>query len=425
MTDTDPAPAARGSVFERHPVLTMGALLTLLVLAVCIGAEWLLALREGDEAALRAGVSEDATALVERHIRLRERRPLTTWKNVPTPDYLAGADDLPPGPYWIRTDAEGFIEPSRVHEDPDLTVVFLGGSTTECAFLPEEARWPYLAGRELEALSGSLRVNSFNAGKSGNHSMHSNDLLLNKVLPMAPDAVALMHAVNDLSVLLHEGSYWNDNPTRSLILTRPDPDRVHLAPLSSQILSLGMVVKEHTFPRLYERISAIGPLRAALKALYRRGTVQGRIVERRGRETDAWDEVPALETARIVAAFERSLETFVEVARAWGTTPVLMTQANRFTPDLPRDGSAAGRAALERFDGDLERYAAFRATALRMNDAVRAVARRNQVALVDLAEAVPASPSHLYDTVHYNEAGSRLAARVVAETLWAELSAGR
>ena len=52
--------------------------------------------------------------------------------------------------YILRTDKDGFIEPSIIHDDADMEIVFLGGSTTECLYVREENRFPYLTGRRLE-----------------------------------------------------------------------------------------------------------------------------------------------------------------------------------------------------------------------------------------------------------------------------------
>ena len=55
--------------------------------------------------------------------------------------------------------------PSKVHDHPDLTLAFLGGSTTECIYVDENNRFPYLAGRLIEEQTG-LKVNSYNAGRA-------------------------------------------------------------------------------------------------------------------------------------------------------------------------------------------------------------------------------------------------------------------
>jgi len=103
--------------------------------------------------------------------------------------------------YRFRVDKDGFIMPSKIHDNPQLTLVFLGGSPTECSYVDEENRFPYLVGRLVENKTG-LRTDSYNAGKGGNTSLHSLDVLLNKVILLKPDVTIMMHNVNDLAVLL-------------------------------------------------------------------------------------------------------------------------------------------------------------------------------------------------------------------------------
>jgi hypothetical protein len=66
----------------------------------------------------------------------------------------------------------------------------------------------------LEKKSG-LRVNAYNAAMAGNNSLHSINILLNKVIPLQPNIVFMMHNINDLAILLHEDSYWNKNKYKS------------------------------------------------------------------------------------------------------------------------------------------------------------------------------------------------------------------
>ncbi|MCS6771121.1 MAG: SGNH/GDSL hydrolase family protein [Kiritimatiellae bacterium] len=142
---------------------------------------------------------------VERVIRLREHAPNQNRWVRPTREYMQGVDSLERKFYRLATDENGFIMPSAIHETPDIELVFLGGSTTECLYVDETNRFPYLAGRLLESRTG-LRINSYNGGHSGNHSMHSLNVLINKVLPMQPDAVILCHNINDFATLLYEGT---------------------------------------------------------------------------------------------------------------------------------------------------------------------------------------------------------------------------
>ena len=100
-----------------------------------------------------------------RHIRLKEHPPNSIVNYDVSFDIPTFGDNVPSGTFRIEADNEGFISPSFVHEDADLTILFLGGSTTECLYVEESLRFPYLVGRLLE--TDGKRVNSINGGRSG------------------------------------------------------------------------------------------------------------------------------------------------------------------------------------------------------------------------------------------------------------------
>ena len=53
----------------------------------------------------------------------------------------------------------------------------------------------------------------------------------------------------------------------------------------------------------------------------------------------------------------------------------------------------------------------------RMNDTVRQTAAKFDVPVIELASAIPPSVDFMFDAIHFNEAGSRMAAGVIAEEL--------
>ena len=198
--------------FERNPKKTICSLLIVLFFMVAYGAEKLLEYKKP-----AVGFNY---ALPNRAIRLREYRPSMIESFLPGKEerYF---DSLVLKKYVIRIDKDGFIIPSKKYDHPDLSLVFLGASTTECRFMEEDQRFPYLVGSLLEKKLG-FKINSYNAARSGNHSLHSIDILLNKVMPIKPQIVLMMHNINDLVILLYEKSYWNNNSSRSVIIDMND-----------------------------------------------------------------------------------------------------------------------------------------------------------------------------------------------------------
>lgn len=123
--------------------------------------------------------------------------------------------------YPFRIDNNGFILPHNNYDNPDNKIVFIGGSTTECMYVTENNRFPYLTGQLIEEKTNK-QINSYNAGVSGNSSIHSLDILLNKIIPKKPDIVVIMHAVNDYAILAYDHSYWPVGTPRSELITIND-----------------------------------------------------------------------------------------------------------------------------------------------------------------------------------------------------------
>ncbi len=368
------------TIFERHPKKTLAILVGLAVVLLSLAADRLLALK------LKApGLP------VERFVRLRELSPRTFEVFTPKPQVFDAEAGSHPRPVTIRVDDEGFLMPSRIHQQPDLVLAFLGGSTTECRAVPEENRFPYLAGRCLEAKLNA-KVNSLNAARSGNNSLHSLNILLHKLMPLQPDFVLMMHNINDLITLLYETTYWNKNPSRRVI--------VELRPtLTGHVRGFFQILREHTIPHLYLAVKRLGPAKGAEPDIDEFRHVRGRQVEVR--------------ESFLLGETRSNLQSFLDLCRARGITPVLLTQANRFQADLDPETWQEVRVieaqgiSYEKFQG---LYASF-------NQAIRDVGAANQAAVIDLAREIPPEAKYLHDPVHLTERGSKMAADIICRRL--------
>ena len=321
-----------------------------------------------------------------RYIRLREYRPLTRLMLPFSPGRPFSANHLSAKKYPLKVDRDGFIMPSRKYARPDLSLVFLGGSTTECLFVDEESRFPYLAGVILEEKTGK-KINSYNSARSGNNSLNAIDILVNKVIPLKPRVVVFMENINDLSTLLYEGTYWNKNSSRSPVETM------------NQTKWLGKLLREICIPNLnYAYHNLNDKLFSSRKDEF--AAVRGRKLH--------------LDQARLAREFAMNLQTIVDICRIRGITPVLMTQASRITarPD---------RAVRNYFNHCLKgsglSYRDLAAAYESFNETIRRVGRQNQVMVIDLAREIPANHTYIYDMVHLSDTGSKYAAKLIAAKL--------
>ena len=340
------------------------------LLALLIAAELLLRVvyfqrNNKDSFALVALIHkmQNRNAVIEtenRFIRLKELRPSLDYKIRPQKEYLQNCENLIDKEYKFRTDSNGFILPQFNDMNSSFSIFFLGGSTTECSFVSEDLRYPYLVGKHLNDTFEN-KINVYNSGVSGNHTYHAIDILLNKIVPLKPKYVVLMECINDWTTLLFEGSYWNRNPTRSLIV---DPNSK-------------LPINSDEWAHL------------------------------RGKKL-AWD------AGKIVEEFKKAQLTFISICKANNIEPILMTQANRYSQVPDEKITKDLTSKLEPFGLTYDDVKNINSL---MNNQIRENATKNNLLLIDLDRLVPRSSVYMYDIVHYNDKGSILAAEIISKEL--------
>ena len=374
--------------FERNPKKTVVWLVLSLMLAVTYGAEKLLA---------HLNRTHNLVLFTERrYINLREVLPNLDTVDVPPDKAVRESDGLVQKPYRVRTDAQGFMLPYLRHEKPDLTLVFLGGSTVACIYVEEDQRFPSLVGNLLAQKTGK-KITSINSGVGGNNSLHSLDILLNKIIPLRPDVVVLMHNINDLVALIYDRTYWSQNPTRAAIVNFSFYKNL------TGLKAITTLARDLYIPNLH----------AATRVLSRK--IFGKKVK------DPDDEFAhvrgkrlTVDQAAILDEFKMNLTAFINLCRARRITPVLMTQFNRYKADP----DPKVLKAMQGFESDagipvrefIELYARF-------NQAIREVGQADGVLVIDLAALIPQDQRYMYDVVHLNTRGSQLAAQLISERL--------
>jgi lysophospholipase L1-like esterase len=275
----------------------------------------------------------------------------------------------------LRTDDRSYIEPASAHANPDTTIVFLGGSTTECSAVDERLRFPVLVG-DILARDGTA-VNTKNAGRSGNTLHDSLNIFLNHVVYDRPDFVVLMHVVNDIGVLTRDGDYQgrSGHPVR-------------LGNLAAWVAQMAS-----------SRSSLVAMIRNAV----RKGEVRSDALA--GFDRMKQQNSPSLERVDSTPYVTR-LRAFVRMARALSIEPILMTEPLSSSTNVLTPGWA-----------DLGNQDVF-------NQHVRRVANEEGVFLIDLVMYLQEQVPHwdepgvvFYDGMHVNDEGSRIYARYIAEQL--------
>ncbi|MBF0540379.1 MAG: SGNH/GDSL hydrolase family protein [Nitrospirae bacterium] len=339
----------------------------------------------------------------ERYIVLREHRPLQSSKVYTSA--TVGKYSL------VRLDENGFVIPSKVHNDPDIKMVFLGDSTTLVENAQEDKRFPYLVGRILEEKTGK-KINSYNGAGNGNNSLHSINILLNKVLPLKPDFVVLMEVGMDLGVLVDNNTYWNKIE-----------DRAPVIEIDNNFIKKLIIRKiKHILPNVGNEIQCFVDF---IKGHYihRQNKVSPSIINATDESAKKQQKEKTVDPQYICHEYEMNLQTFINICKARNITPVLMTQGNMF-----RDEETASK------DKDSEIYKKLLRDAeslgmtftqsnnlyFKFNQIIRDIGKKNNILVIDLDREIPKDDTNFCDAVHFKQKGSILAADIISNAFLAD-----
>ena len=378
--------------FDKHARKVLAVVWVVTLIAGVALLEWMLTPGGGRHrsSAHSAGPSP------ARHIVMREWRRDTDYTFPTSEARRQFGDGSVPASYALSVNSAGFIEPARRHEKPDITLAFLGGSTTECALVLPENRFPDLAARKLEAALG-LKVNGLNAGMSGNNSMHALALLVGKVLPQRPDFVVLMEAVNDVGVLSAHGSYWVRQGSLRFVVN----DRQSVSEAGRLLTASLIPYTTELVQNAWRRTRGLFGMRQAYADVL---------------PLRAPSAAPSSDRRKTAArAYESSLKSFVHTVSAWGATPVLMTQVNvEPRTETERRSTFLDRKQLAKVVDRPEDFASMHD---HFNAILRAVAKTEGAILIDLAAAHAWAFGDVYDAIHFTDRGSQRVADIVAAAL--------
>ncbi|MBU4231173.1 MAG: SGNH/GDSL hydrolase family protein [Proteobacteria bacterium] len=367
--------------FNKNPIKTIVITVLVMLVLITYGAEKILQYKN-------QGIGFNYN-LPHRAITLREYRPLMKeWLEAGKEEQ--NYDTLVTKKYLLRIDNDGFIVPSKKYNNPDMSIVFLGGSTTECRYVAEDHRFPYLAGVLLEQQTG-IKINSYNAARSGNHSLHSLDILLNKVFPIKPDIVVMLHNMNDLVVLLYESSYWNPKSSKPIIFD-----------INKEIdANFYKIIRDRYIPNL---AAAMHNFDKSLRSLMKSGKKNNdEFAKMRGKHL-------TVDKSAMVDQFEMNLQSFIYLCKARNFIPVLMTMPSRFKekPD---------QIILDTFNNVTLDYFQFRELFDLFNKSILKKAHENNIMVIDLAKEIPQENEFMCDIVHYTDTGARKIADIISGRL--------
>ena len=342
-------------------------------------------------------------SILSRYIHLRETAlPNSRFTEMPHSVFKQYTENLEIKNFEVKMDSNGFIHSNSFLKNAEKNIVFLGGSTTECRYVDDSLRFPSLVGKKLQQAGHS--VNTFNAGVAYGHSLHSLNILTNKILHREFDMAVLMHGINDLVHLSYNGSFANDEnkPSRRNIVTLANPNFDNMDFYFFRKKGMGMRMEKSfqiIFPRLhYELLSTKVKITSQQQPL-----------------EFGWEKLQSIGAAQF-EEYRKNLKSFIAICKANNIQPILMTQFNRALEKEFLENPTF-QPYTDKINSSKISVKAFCESYKKTNDIVREVAKEEEVLLIDLDSMIPKSKAYLYDMVHLHGEGSKLVADIITNHL--------
>ena len=277
-----------------------------------------------------------------------------------------------------------------------LTIVTIGGSTTECFYLSDNQTWPAVLDNLLSNKVSKLWLN--NAGIDGHTTFGHLVLMQDYVARLRPKVAMFLVGINDL---------FADQPRSFDVIDRNNV--VGAIANHSEVVALVLNMVR------YARTSRMKSLGAMPKP------INLKVPEYRDLSPE--DERSLLDGQKpLLREYESRLSRLMAVTRASGITPVLITQPALFgdtTDDVTQaDLSRVSIEIYRQMNGH---------TAWKMldsyNDVTRRVGQAQNVLVIDLAHQLPKRSRYFYDYIHYGKEGAQVVGKIVEKNLCPTLKA--
>jgi lysophospholipase L1-like esterase len=277
-----------------------------------------------------------------------------------------------------------------------LTVVTVGGSTTECFALNENKSWPYILGNKLNKSFPKLWLN--NAGFGGQSTFGHIVLMRDFLIKLRPKSVIFLVGTNDVGrggFSIQDKNLFGINNFRILekaLITMAN---------HSEVCSVLLNLYRFYFP---VSITDLGDI----------GEIDIRTLKQR--EISAATEKKIIESheQKYLPYYRQRLEKLINLAQENQIDPVLITQPMLYG-DAIDDVTGVNLHNIIAY-GDNNGGLKWKLMEL-YNDVTRQVGKERGVLVIDLARRLPKSSRYFYDLSHYSNEGAAKVAAIIYSRL--------
>lgn len=275
-----------------------------------------------------------------------------------------------------------------------LSILTVGGSTTECYYLSDNDTWPYLLGKKLEARYGRVWLN--NAGLDG-HSTFGHAILLRDYITniLRPNAIIFLVGVNDTGRAdlsdFDKGQLRRDCGSWKRFIKKQS----RIIRLILDIKALIKVYSEKTCHAAGVDLNKAGQL------IIPETVIQKKILEHKIKFTEKYKE---------------RLLWLIELSKKNGIEPILVTQPSLLGGGQT-DPATGTNLDTVMISDDMNGKLCWNILEL-YNDITKGVGAETGAYVIDLGRLLQKNSEYFYDYYHFTKKG----AAAVSEILFEELA---
>lgn len=259
-----------------------------------------------------------------------------------------------------------------------LSIIAVGGSTTECYYLSDNKTWPYLLGENLKKNFTDVWVN--NAGLDG-HSTYGHKILLEDyIVKIKPKLVLFFAGLNDICA--DNPQFCPENKSFKSLRHKFVNFTAEKSELANFVLNIVRAVRAKKMGIVYSDKDLLKMEKMEIS------------------ESEMKNELLIHE--EYAANFKNRLAQLIEISKNNGIEPVLITQPMLWGEGIdPETGIDLEKVKIDKkkngklYWNILELY----------NDQTRQVGKEINVLVIDLANKMPKDSLYFYDGIHYTNEG--------------------
>jgi hypothetical protein len=313
--------------------------------------------------------------------------------------YVFNNTDIPKiGKHIVHTkNSLGFRGPEiPTHFSDYLSIVTVGGSTTECYYLSDNETWPYLVSEYLKRSHGKVWLN--NAGLDGFSTFGISTLMDDYISRIRPKYALFLLGANEIGMKA-PGKFDAGKIEQAI----GSISILELVKNNSEILDFAGILLKKLRSKIKGENLKIGHNPLVLQKLAHRQTDDRTI-----------DSLLDIHRIQFIPSYKERILLVIRICRQNGITPVFITQ-----PIMVGKGvDEMTKVNLETIDIGNGRSGRMEWRLMELyNDTLRECAIDKNVPLIDLAKVYPKDSRYFYDFGHFGVDGARLAAALIGKSL--------